>query len=487
MANDESVLEEVRRRVLSLPAATLAEVARAFGQSVFDDGLRVLKEQPGGSFRFVPIPPLLTPVLPDAEAASAAKALLEGVIAIARSIFQGLWEVSPLFQWPLFAGLTPLEKECIAAGWREAERVASARVDFLRDADGRLLALEVNTTIPAMQAYSDIVARGWLDHVAPAIGMRAEAIATAKASLPSNVDDLRRALLAQATETGAGKAGRWALLARANDSQDGELAAIARRWADAGIEPVRVTPEDFFEKGPFDLVYRHLFARRIPAGHRLEEVYRHPRKWALWNPVNGHLEIKGLLAMLSEAAAMETAHTAAVPAASLDAARRYLPWTRILARDAETTLPDGTRTNDLAAFVTAHPGSIVLKRSWDYGGRSVFLSDDFDGADEKTRVKLKEATGREIASWSEMVAFTLTDDKGPWIAQTRVHPARHTHLRVVDGAPVKADLVTDVSAFTGAGAAFHPSGLTARAASGPIVNIVAGGGMAPILPPGFRL
>ncbi|HVO31162.1 MAG TPA: hypothetical protein VMV18_10510, partial [bacterium] len=144
-------------------------------------------------------------------------------------------------------------------------------------------------------------------------------------------------------------------------------------------------------------------------------------------------------------------------------------------------LPDGAKTKDLSAFVAAHPEAIVLKRSWDYGGRSVFLSEDFADADEKTRAKLAEATGRAISGWRDMVDFCIADAKGPWIAQARVHPARQRHCRVVDGEPVWSDLVTDVSAFSGAGAAFHPTGLTARAASGPVVNIVSGGGMAPIV------
>ena len=470
------LLAEVRRRLDALPPARLREVARGFGEAVFADGLRVLKTHEDGSLERVPIPPLLTPVLPDPEASAAAKALLDAVIATARrELSQGTIRTSPLF-----AGLTALEKDCIEKGWQEAERVASARVDFLRGADGRLHALEVNATIPAMQGYSDIVARGFVRHVGPALGASPEKVDGAIALLPSNVDDLRRSLVAQSTETGAGKPGRWALLARENDSQEGELDWIAARWREAGIDPVRVTPGNFFARGPFDLVYRHLFARRVEAGHALEAVYRDPRRFGMWNPVNGHLEIKGMLAMVSEAAAAkDDAARAHLSAASIDAARKFVPWTRLLT-STRTTLPDGTPSSDLPAWAASHGAELILKRSWDYGGRSVFLSEDFETADDLAR--LKNVTGEALATWGDLVRFAQRDPQGLWIVQTRIHPPKHRHLRVVAGEPVWADLVTDVSAFSGAGAAFFPNGQTARAAGGAVVNIVSGGGMAPIVP-----
>ncbi len=472
-------LQEIRRRLEALPAARLAEVAASFGRAVFDDGLRVLRTDDDGTLRRVPIPPLLTPVLPDPDAAPAAKALLDAVIATARAEFTRPAAKSPLQDSSLFAGLTALEKECIERGWRDAERVASARVDFLRGDDGSLNVLEVNATIPAMQGYSDIVARGFVRHVGPALGATPAAVERALAALPSNVDDLRLSLLAQAKETGAGAPGRWAILARENDSQEGELDWIAARWREAGLEAVRVTPENFFEKGPFDLVYRHLFARRLAPGHPMEQVYREPRRFGMWNPVNAHLEIKGMIAIISEAVHGPAERHAHLSPASIDAARRFLPWTRLLT-STKTTLPDGSASGDLPAWVAAHPEALILKRSWDYGGRSVFLSEDFETPEELAR--LKAVTGADIHSWRDLVRFAERDPQGLWIAQTRIRPKRERHLRVVDGKPIWADLVTDVSAFSGAGASFHPAGLTARAAGGAVVNIVSGGGMAPILP-----
>ena len=77
---------------------------------------------------------------------------------------------------------------------------------------------------------------------------------------------------------------------------------------------MRVSPDDFFAKQPFDLVYRHLFARRIQAGHPLEEVFRDPQRFGLWNPVNAHLEIKAMLSAPHRAAARPDAERTQPPA-----------------------------------------------------------------------------------------------------------------------------------------------------------------------------
>lgn len=473
---DDALLDEVRRRLEALPPARLDDVARTFGEAVRDEGLHVVKAD-GGALTRVPIPPLLTPVLPDPDAAPAAKKLLAGVVQVARAIFEKRIEAPA----GLLKGLTAFEDRCIREGWKHAERVASSRVDYLHDAEGRLLALEVNATIPAMQAYSDIAASGWVRFVAPAIGATPEAIAKALADLPSNVDDLRRTLLAASAENGRPAPRRVAILARENDSQDGELSAIAKRFADAGLEPLRVTPETFFAGAPYDLVYRHLFARRLAPGDPLEAVFREPAKSNLWNPVNGHLEIKGMLALLSTAASdRDFAKRAAVEESVLEAAGRFVPWTRLLL-PGPSAGPDGARLADLPAFVAANPSAVILKRSWDYGGRSVFLEEDF-GRGSSATARVEAATGRTLGSWDELVRFAATDPSGDWIVQSRVRPKKRRHLRVADGRPEWGELVTDVSAFTAHGGTFAPSGLTARAAGGLVVNIVSGGGMAPIIP-----
>lgn len=475
--DDAALLDEVRRRLETLSPGRLAEVAATYGSAVRDEGLHVVRAGDDGSLARVPIPPLLTPVLPVEGAAAHAKALLTGVVLVARALFEGRIDAPP----GLFRGLTAFEEECIRTGWKLAERVASARVDYLQEADGRLRALEVNATIPAMQAYSDIAASGWVRFVAPALGASPDAVGAALRALPSNVDDLRRTLLAASAENGRPAPKRIAILARANDAQDGELAAVCRRFEQEGLEPVRVTPETFPANAPYDLIYRHLFARRLAPGDPLEAVYRDPRASNLWNPVNGHLEIKGMLAILSAAGDDPAlARRAGVPEDVLASVASVVPWTRLLL-PGPAIGPEGAKLRDLVGFVAANPSSLILKRSWDYGGRSVFLEEDFrEGAG--TGAKIEAATGKPIRSWEELVTFAAHDPSGDWIAQARVRPVKKRHLRVADGTPAWGDLVTDVSAFSAHGGTFAPSGLTARASAGLIVNIVMGGGMAPILP-----
>src|SRR4029077_9423180 len=71
----------------------------------------------------------------------------------------------------LFGAFTALEAEALGATWRKSEQLATVRVDFLVDTAGRARALEVNSTIPAMQGYSDAIAAAFVRAVAAARAM----------------------------------------------------------------------------------------------------------------------------------------------------------------------------------------------------------------------------------------------------------------------------------------------------------------------------
>ena len=92
-----------------------------------------------------------------------------------------------------------------------------------------------------------------------------------------------------------------------------------------------------------------------------------PGRFVLANPVNGLLEAKALFARLSECA--EDPGLAA--RAGLDeeerAAAARLPWTRRL-------------VPALAPRLVAERERFVLKRSWDYGGKSVHLGAETEPA-----------------------------------------------------------------------------------------------------------
>jgi hypothetical protein len=168
--------------------------------------------------------------------------------------------------------------------------------------------------------------------------------------------------------------------------------------------------------------------------------------------VNGLLEAKALFARLSEA----SADAGLADLAGLDdverAAAGRLPWTRMHGPDTVDALL-GARERH------------VLKRSWDYGGKSVHL-----GA---------ETTPEE---WERVVRETARDRRGGgFVAQERIFAARRPATRITPGGPEAGTLYRDVSTYGGL-LPVHPGGSVVRAAASPVVNILGGGGLAPVIP-----
>jgi hypothetical protein len=179
---------------------------------------------------------------------------------------------------------------------------------------------------------------------------------------------------------------------------------------------------------------------------------RAPERFVLANPVNGLLEAKALFARLSECAE----DAALADLAGLDAEERAaaarLPFTRRLdARLAPRLLEERARW--------------VVKRSWDYGGKSVHL-------------------GAELApeAWARAVDDAVRDERGGgFVAQERIFAARRPATRVAPEGTTRGDLYRDLSTYCGLGAS-RPDGSVVRAAASPIVNILGGGGLAPVIP-----
>jgi hypothetical protein len=172
----------------------------------------------------------------------------------------------------------------------------------------------------------------------------------------------------------------------------------------------------------------------------------------LVNPVNGLLEAKALFARLSECAADDGLAARAGLDPDERAAAGRLPTTRRL--DAA-----------LAPRLLAERERWVLKRSWDYGGKSVFL-------------------GAELApdAWARAVEGALADARGGgFVAQERIFAARRPATRVAPEGVSRGDLYRDLSTYCGLGPS-RPDGSVVRAAASPIVNILGGGGLAPVVP-----
>jgi hypothetical protein len=262
--------------------------------------------------------------------------------------------------------------------------------------------------------------------------------------------------------------------------------AAGHRVRHAVVDEVRLGADGRCTAGgeSFDLVYRHIFARRVDLASDFGRALVDPPPGCIVvNPVVSPLEVKGMLAFLHGAlddAAL--ARALALGDAERDAVARLVPWTRLLV-PGPATLPDGSTAPDLPAWVAAHPERLVLKKSWDYGGKSVVLGPEAD--DAKVRARMAE-TFAGAADWPRFVAAAAAQDD-LFVVQEFVAPTPRRHL-LVERAPggghtaAWRDLFVDVSAYCNLGDAPRPRGGACRASGSRIVNILGGGGLTPLVP-----
>jgi hypothetical protein len=425
-------------RLAALPAARRDEFARLAQERATELGLMRGPQR---------IPLVLSPVaLPREELSAlgrAARLVVSALVKVCRELIEGSPERARL----LFHHLSPLEQEALRTRWREAEELLIGRVDWFVDRTGRPRALEVNATIPAMPAYSDAAALGWLQAWTPA---RAEDLFSES---HSNAGWLADGLLQAARRARRELPLRVQLLHRADDPQRSELVALSRLLLQRGCAEARpCTPDDVALDGaPDRVLYRHLFARYVQPDSPLGRAFLDPVRHGMWNRVDGWLETKGLLAELSLRSA-----SPALSSEERDAVRSLVPWTRLLDDVSDAELGTGE--------------AYILKRSHDYGGKSVVI-------------------GRETgpAGFREVLAFARRDPPGSWVVQELVDsPALDRFFAVhTPGEPVRAGhgpLHLDISTYASLIDGVPAGGSVCRAAPGRVVNIVGGGGVAPLYP-----
>jgi hypothetical protein len=303
-----------------------------------------------------------------------------------------------------------------------------------------------------MPAYADLAAFSWIRAAARARGMAPHQENDLVAATGSHMERLREALLAFYRQRG-GTAARpsIALVARPGDAQIGELRRIAGHFRQMGHRAEPLTPSEC-DPDRWDILYRHVWAHRVDPAAPFARALRDPARYVLANPVNGLLEAKALFARLSECAG----DAALAERARLDpeerAAAARLPWTRRL-------------TPELAPQVVQDRVRYVVKRSWDYGGKSVHL-----GAETAQ------------AAWAEAVDAAARDERGGgFVVQERIFAARRPATRIAPEGVTRGELYRDLSTYCGIGPS-RPSGSVVRAAASPVVNILGGGGLAPVVP-----
>jgi hypothetical protein len=427
----------------------LERVGRDAAERAWAEGMTVLK--PDGAV--VPIPLVAEPEVVSREALAAlareAEAILSGAVKLARLL---LAEGDARDRAALEEPFSGLEREAMAGLFSEAPLpVMVARVDFLAP-EGGGAPRALNATIPAMPAYADLAAFSWIRAAARARGRSPREEGALVAACGSHMERLRRALVeVYRSRGGTRERPSIAIVARPGDAQIGELRRLAGHFRQLGHEAANLVPADC-EPERWDVLYRHVWASRVDPSTPFARALRAPGRFVLVNPVNGLLEAKALFARLSESAEDE----ALAARARLDAAERAaaarLPWTR--------RLDEG-----VAGRVLAERERFVLKRSWDYGGKSVHL-----GA---------EATPE---AWARAVEEALRDRRGGgFVAQERIFAARRPATRIAPEGVTRGALYRDVSTYCGLGPS-RPDGSVVRAAASPIVNILGGGGLAPVVP-----
>lgn len=425
-------------------------IARAAAERAWAEGMTVLR--PDGTV--VPIPLVAEPEVLSraalAEAAREAEAILSGAVKLAQALVSAGDARDRAALVEPFAGL---EAEAMRRLFDAPLPVVVARVDFLvPEGGGAPRALELNATIPAMPAYADLAALSWIRAAAQERGLPPRAERALLARCGSHMERLREALVAfYRARGGTRERPSIALVARPGDAQIGELRRLAAHFRQMGHDAANLLP-DTCEPERWDILYRHVWAHRVDPAAPFARALRDPVRFVLANPVNGLLEAKALFARLSECA--EDAALAA--RAGLDAREREaasrLPWTRRL--DAA-----------LAPRIVAERERFVLKRSWDYGGKSVHL-------------------GAEMApdAWARAVEAAVADARGGgFVAQERIFAARRPATRIAPEGVARGDLYRDLSTYCGLGPS-RPDGSVVRAAASPIVNILGGGGLAPVVP-----
>jgi len=429
----------------------IALIGRDAARLAWEGGMTVLR--PDGEV--VPIPLVAEPEVESRERlawlATESQAILSGSVKLARAL---LARGEPVDREALLGPFKGLEAEAMARLFTDAPCPAVvSRVDFLPPGDGGLpRALELNATIPAMPAYADLAAHSWIRAASRLRGLSPHRERELLALAGSHMEALRETLVAfYRWRGGTRERPSIAIVARPGDAQIGELRRLQAHFRQMGHETEVLVPDEA-DPDRHDLLYRHVWAHRTPPGSPFARALREPARWPLMNPVNGMLEAKALFARLSEAA--EEPRLAAL--AGLDepelAAARRLPWTRL-------------HTAATVDRLIAGREGYVLKRSWDYGGKSVHL-----GAET------------EPAAWERVVREAALDRQGGgFVAQERIFAGRRPATRITPAGPEPGSLYRDISTYGGL-LPVHPGGSVVRAAASPIVNILGGGGLAPVVP-----
>jgi hypothetical protein len=158
---------------------------------------------------------------------------------------------------------------------------------------------------------------------------------------------------------------------------------------------------------------------------------------------------------------------------------RAIPWTRVF-RPGPSTDWEGRPVPELVSWVAAEPRRFVLKRSWDYGGKAVFIGRAAEDASFGARAIA--AYGRPL-SWPELCQRAAADPSGGgFVVQEAVEAEPQLHVLCFESSTSELGLYVDFSAYASVGLPEQPSwGGVCRGSISPVVNIASGGGVLPLI------
>lgn len=419
--------------------------------------------------------------------------------AESRQVLSAMQKVSRWLRQPansktsslLYSDLSPIEKKVVWAESNDSIGLATVRFDLFFDGED-LKIIEVNTTIPAMQAYSDMTKnayiKAWIAEHRPTFNRIFDTTLT---GMQSNALDLLSSLVEHFERSGGkGHKPCIAIVSRRGDSQTAELLWLQTIWQEAGHDCILAFPDDVsidngrlqVNKTPIDLIYRHIFANRLVPDSDFALACIHSQQFRVFNPISAHLELKGLLAEVSRIATDETQRIeVGLSADEVHAIHRRVPWSRILI-PGDSLTPGSNSKENLIKWLKGNQTHVVLKSSSGYGGQMVIVGEYFER--NETQSALRKIMGNVIEkniSWSQFVDFCATSTDQAWIAQLRIS-GRQSASNILTGEKVKQlETFMDCSLFSNSGTTFHPQGAASRFSIDPVVNIAKGGGLVPVL------
>jgi glutathione synthase/RimK-type ligase-like ATP-grasp enzyme len=358
-------------------------------------------------------------------------------------------------------GLSEIERRYLAS-LQHRRALATVRVDLFPSQSG-FKVLEVNSTIPAMQAYSDMIAESWIKSFDSSYEVR------------SNSLDLLRSLEHLAMRRTGKVVKKIGIISRKNDSQTSELKWYQKKWRDLGYEVTLGNPSDFslnnklmyVSGNEVDVIYRHIFASRLDLDSEFSRALV-SGTFAIFNDIAIDLELKNSLVLLRENQSLLTDE-------ERFSVHTLLPWTKEMV-EGNTDLLHGK--GSLREFVIAFKDDVIIKSSFGYGGKLVF---SFDMLQHSEGVQtLKSLTNLNQITWENFVNFCF-QSPGRWIVQEKVAGKSIQHSWIKDKTVETSKSWIDLSLFLTLGSDFKTSGGTCRFAQNKVVNIGTGGGMIPLV------